>query len=281
MKKSNHKYLLTLYSKVNQFLADNPNDLEELPEMVVSFCIVVEKIFKIKLRKKNPLLVFDVSRMKDDDSLSIAVLEKEENIETIKIQNVIRRFEIIFKEVFSSAEMQALEDIYNVRNNFVHSYKADNKINFDSEDIIKKMGIIWGKISQLAIELFGKDGIKQGIPKKKYTEDELEFVLIEEVKKKLKTNKNPYVSSAYGFGVNDNFYLEDVSPWSFGGGGEKCPRCGIYGFMLDGAQPDFASHVPTASISRFGVTPSDLYRCKKCHLELTRKEYEIARRLNM
>lgn len=279
MKKDNHKYLLSLYSKVNQFLASNQNDQEELPDVVVSFCIVVEKILKIKLHKKNPLLVFDVSRMKDDDSLSSAVLKKEENIETIRIQNVIRRFEIVFKEVFSSGELQALKDVYGMRNHFVHGYKSDSKIDFDREDIIKKMGTIWDKIPQLAIALFGKDSIKRSIPKKKYTEEELEAVLIEEVKKKVGANKNIYSSRVYDFGIRDHD-PESVLAWSFDSVGGKCPRCGFYGFALESSQPDFEPYAPVASASRFGVSPSDLYKCKKCHLELTRKEYEIARSLN-
>ena len=53
MEKKNYQYLLNLYSLVDDYLARSSYKEEDLPEVVVAFCTVTEKIFKIKLYKKN------------------------------------------------------------------------------------------------------------------------------------------------------------------------------------------------------------------------------------
>lgn len=271
--KKDYKYLLHLYSRVDDYLTNNQNNQEELPDIVVSFCTVIEKIIKIKLHKKNPVLIFDNSKMKDSNTLAIIVNKKEKDIETIKIAEILARFKIIFKNIFSDDELQALLDIYYIRNNFIHGYKEDNKILFDEEDVIKKMGTIWDKISKQAIILFGMDSVKKSNPKKKYTEEELEKVLIEEVRTKIKSTQKWY--GAYGV-IPDSTSYQGIYD-SYWGTSEKCPRCGSYGFLLENSETDVLTRINMFQLGNF----SDLYKCKKCHLELTRKEYEIAKILNM
>ena len=274
--KKDHKYLLHLYYKVDDYLTNNQNNQEGLPDIVVSFCIVVEKIIKIKLHKKNPVLLFDNSKIKENDALVAIISKKEKNIETSKIGEILGRFKLVFKNIFSDDEMQALLDIYVIRNGFVHGYKPDSNILFDEEDIIKKLGTIWEKISNQAVILFGKDSIKKNKPKKKYSEEELEKVLEEEVRTKIKPIQR-------GYGIQRGYRLDDdmlqVSGSVFGFTSEKCPRCGSHEFSLDDRlNSDIYS---VTSVSMYPIrTFSDLYKCKKCHLELTRKEYEIAKKLN-
>lgn len=261
--KKDHKYLLGLYYKVDDYLTNNQNNQEGLPDIVVSFCIVVEKIIKIKLHKKNPVLLFDNSKIKENDALVAIISKKEKNL--------------VFKNIFSDDEMQALLDIYAIRNGFVHGYKPDSNILFDEEDVIKKLGTIWEKILNQAVILFGKDSIKKNKPKKKYSEEELEKVLEEEVRTKIKPiQRGNGIQRGYGL---DGDMLQ-VSGSVFGFTGERCPRCGSYEFSLDDRlNSDIYS---VTSVSMYPIrTFSDLYKCKKCHLELTRKEYEIVKKLGV
>ncbi len=267
LNKKNYKYLLQLYSRVGEYLQGADPKKDDLPEIIVYFCIIVEKIFKIKLHQKNPVLVFDNCKIKENDALLSIVNIKELDIETIKIREVIGRYKLVFEKEFSDEELQVILDIYNIRNHFVHSYKADGRILFDSENVVTKMGTVWEKISKQAIDLFGKVIIKANKPKKKYTETELEEVLKKEIEKKIKKQ-----DTLYGI----TFPYEDHVRYSFTLGGEECPRCGSYGFSIE----DSTSNVfnPTISLYSKGMA-SDLYKCKKCYLELTRKEYEIAKKL--
>lgn len=281
-KKPNHKYLLSLYSRVDDFLSSGDITKEDLPDLIVSFCIVFEKVLKIKLHNKNPFLIFDGSWIKDDNSISIIALKKEESIETSKIKNILNRFEIVFKGVFTQDELQALKDIYEVRNYFVHGYKADDQIDIDVEDMVKKMGTIWEKISKIAISLFGKENIKTGKPKKKYTEKELENVLEEEVRKMIKP-----LRTETRFGVLQTIqevYTQPVGTAFSSYFRERCPRCGSYAFSLDDSRnpwqssyADLGIHAATGTAIVDGG--SLLYKCKDCHLELTEKQYEIAKRI--
>lgn len=270
----NYKYLLRLYSLVDEYLAGTKEKHDNLPEVIVSFCVVVEKILKIKLYKENPVLVFDNSKIRADDALVAIIRKKEEDIETIKIREVLGRYKLLFQNYFSEDELQVLIDIYNARCNLVHGYKSDEDILSDAENIIKKMGTVWEKISKLVFASFSKNAIKASRSKKliqKYSEEELEKVLIEEVRKKIESNK--YSSVLYSFinpiGINENIY----SSMSFGG--EVCPRCGSFGFSAENSPTNYDT------IIGWGLTnnPTDLYRCQKCNLELTRKEYEIAKKI--
>lgn len=290
MKKKDYTYLLHLYSRTDGYLAGE-KDGQLLPDIVVSFCIFVERVFKIKLHEKNPILIFDTSKIKETDTLLSIICEKEKNIDTIKIYEVIYRFKVVYKDIFSEDEFQALKDVYSVRNGFVHGYRGDTEFLEDEEDIVKKMGTIWEKISVIATELFGKENIIASHPKKKYSEEELEEVLIEEVKKMLETRK---VNDVYGRG---RYYLADMSlpnsvvdasllnsygsaynlPYPDGsvyGIGEECPRCGARGFSKE-----TGNFVRGVYDTMMLDNSSDLYKCKKCHLELTEKQYEIAKKL--
>ena len=276
MKKIDHKYTLGLYTKVDEYLANNHNDRDNIADIIVSFCTVIEKTLKIKLYNKNPVLIFDVSKLKTNGSLTAVINNKDVDIETVRIFDVIERFKILYPNIFSNEEFQALSDIYRVRNDLMHGYKDDNKILSDVENLIKKMGTIWEKFSEQAIALFGKDNIKKSIPKKKYTESELENVLIEEVTKKIQSQENVFGISTYFYNpltTGSAYYSSILSE------GEKCPRCGGYDFSLDNSQNNADSFMAMRSLVVGSY--SNLYKCRKCNLELTEKEFEIAKKLGI
>jgi len=257
---------------VDDYLADVPNKHEDLPEIVVAFCIVTEKLFKIKLHDKNPVLVYENSKIKENDALVTIVKNKELDTETIRIKQTFERYKLMFDKKFSDDDIQVLFDIYNARNHFVHGYRSDDHILSDVENIIKKMGTVWEKISNLAVTIFGKDLIKANKPKKKYSEEELEKVFMNEVETKIQpTNEDDrsHYLGMYSYDISNSFGYHHFSD-------EKCPRCGFYGFSLDSSQ-----NIDTIAVQfympRGGIT--DLYKCKRCNLELTRKEYEIAKKI--
>jgi hypothetical protein len=275
IKEENFNYLLRLYSQVGDFLAEISTGADDLPDVVVSFCTVTEKIFKIKLYNENPVLVYENTKIKECDALVAVIKRKELGIGTIKIRDALSRYNLMFENEFSEDEMQAILDIYDVRNNFLHGYKSDDDVLSDKESIIKKMGTVWEKISAQAVSIFGKDLIKANKPQKKYSEEELEKVLIEEVKTKIKPTINEYGASAF---VDINTYQAYNFDSTFGLAGEKCPRCGSFGFSLDSQN---LSIFPMANVGAYGQnrTVSDLYKCKRCGLELTKKEYERAKKI--
>lgn len=274
-KKLNHKYLISLYSQVDEFLSNGDILYEELPDMIVSFCVVVEKVLKIKLHRKNPFLVFDTSRIKDD-TIAIIALKKETDIETARIGDILDRFGIVFKKVFTPDELQALLDIYNIRNRFVHGHKADDKIMFDADDIISKMGTVWEKTSKIAIALLGKENIKNGKPKKKYTEKQLEEVLADEVRKMIEPLPNQ-IGTSWGVLNRSHSYSLRTSML----GSDKCPRCSSHSFSLADNKNDWGLTSFYGGYA-YGDTKSrsNLYKCEDCNLELTEKQYEIAKKIN-
>ena len=133
------------------------------------------------------------------------------------------------------------------------------------------MGTVWEKISLQAISLFGKSEIKANKPKNKYSKKELEMILIEEVKKKIKKNTYNYDTLS---NIDDAFAYSPYSPFF---NTEKCPRCGSYGFSIDNASNSDIFSSDAFILSRYGF--SDLYKCKKCHLELTKKEFDIVKEI--
>ncbi len=273
--KPNYKYLLSLYNKVDEFLSNKDIIQKELPDSIVSFSTVVEKILKIKLHTQNPILIFDKCHL-DDNGISIIAMEKEEDIDTSNIQTILDRFQIVFKEIFTPDEIQTLKDIYKIRSSFVHGYKSDDKMNLIAEDIVKKMGKIWGKISDIAISLFGKDSIQEREPKKKYTDDELKQVLREEVKKMIQPSIHFNARSIFEPEYHQDYYkgysVEDFMI------GEKCPRCGAREFSLGRNENGPLSAYGVSSSFHIGGEPT-LYKCRKCNLELTEKQYEIAKEI--
>lgn len=274
MTNKNYKYLIQLYSKVEDYLTKNNPPVEELPEIIVSFCVVVERILKIGLHNENPVLLFENNKIENNNALVAVVKEKEEDIETIRIGETLARHKLMFEKDFSDDEYQALLDIYKKRNGFIHGYKPDDKILSDAEITITKMGTIWEKISKKAVGLFGKRMIKARKPQKKYTEEELEKILtnelMEEVRKKIERRGYSYYGSYSAFDLDRVDYargaLYSFSPF----GEEKCPRCGSYSFSREDR-----NYEPISIRSTF----SDLYKCKKCNLELTEKEYEMAKKI--
>ena len=264
---SKYPYLLLLYHRVDGFLDNRDIDKKLVPDIVVSFCVVLEKIIKIKLHTENPFLVFDSSKFKEDDSLVMVAKKEEKNIETIRIVDAINRLRLVFRDIFTDDELQALEDLYNLRNQFVHSYKLDSDIDFNIENIVKKMGTIWEKISEHAVIILGKKNIKGSKPKRKYTEEELEEVLVEEVRKKISPSNN----SIFTF---PDISRPPISSWQ---GGERCPRCKGYGFSEGPFDFDSLRFTGYLSADQLG---SGLFKCKECNLELTTKEYRIAQGLN-
>lgn len=289
MEPKNYQYLLRIYSLVDEYLASSPDKEEVLPEMIVSFCIIVEKLLKIKLHENNPVLVYENAKIKENDALISIIKNKENNIETINIRDTLSRYKLMFPDDFSEDEMQVLIDIYNSRNHFVHSHKADDDMLLEKDNLIKKMGTVWEKISKQAISIFSKDLIKANKPEKKYSEEELEKVLTEEVRKKIQSVDGlgfPQISNSLSIlesleYTRNSSFLSDPSyiyrnPFSYNK--ESCPRCGSFEFYLD--EPElFPSSAITVSSYCHGRTFSDLYKCKKCNLELTRKEYEIAKKI--
>lgn len=272
-KNENYEYLLYLYSFVDDHLSKNPTKHENFPNVLVSFCIVTEKIFKIKLHNKNPILAYDVSKIKETDALITVIKEKELDIETINIWESVKRFDLTFEGVFSAGEIQSILDIYYVRNHFVHGFRPDNKFLLDSENLIKKMGTVWEKISTLAVAIFGRDLIKANRPKTKYSEDELEKVLTEEVKKKIISPNTTRTNIFFVYPPDINKLT--VSPFNVSG--EKCPRCGSYSFSLESLINPDSFRATVNLLTQHSI--SDLYKCTNCHLELTRKEYEIAKKI--
>ena len=269
IKKIDHEYLINLYYLVGNYLSSADNDETELPGIVVSFCTVCEKIFKLMLYRENPVLIFDNSKIKDDDSLVSITKKMNTKIETIKMRDVVNRFKLFFEEKFSEDEIQSILSLYNVRNELIHGYVIDKEILSNVDDIIKKMGTVWGKISEEVISLFGKNEIKFSRPKKRYTESELETVLIEEVRKKIKNeNENPF-SSTLRFVSAPEFSDNLLSPYSE----KRCPRCGSYSFVLKKS-----NNAPYEGLSLYSGI-ANLYLCNECNLELTQKEYEIAKNI--
>ena len=281
----NHKYLISLHSRVDEFLSNN-GDAVVLPDAVVSFCIIVERIIKNKLYDKNPVLVFDNSKLKDIDCLISIVDKKDKNIETVKMFDALDRFNKVYEGTFSEDEIQVIKDIYFVRNNFVHGYKIDND-SLIEEDIIKKLGTVWEKVSNQSKDVLGESDLKISQPKKKYSEEELEKVLVEEVKKKIMPEDNfvhvihPYDGNAVwqDFTSNtDNPFV--VSPHTFVYQGEQCPRCKTFSLVWDGVDSDLLfGPVYFNMYNNPEKSPSNLYKCKKCNLELTKREYELVKSL--
>jgi DNA-directed RNA polymerase subunit RPC12/RpoP len=266
-KKINHKYLINLYHFVGDYLASSKNDEDDLPAVVVSFCTVCEKIFKLMLYEKNPVLIFSNKQIKEDDALISIAKKINTKIETIKMRDVINRFKLFFENKFSENEMQFIISLYDLRNELVHGYIIDEKVLVNPEDIVKKMGTVWGKVSEEASRLFGKNEIKYSKPKRKYAESELDKVLTEEVRKKIKNKENYLLSSTMSFVPEISESL--VSPYAE----KRCPRCGSYSFILKKSNDS-----PYESLVLYSGMAS-LYLCAECGLELTQKEYEIAKKI--
>lgn len=271
-KSENYIYLVSLYKKIDSFLNKDSFSQDEVPDNIISFCIATERILKIKLYKKNPVLVFDNAKFKDDNSLVAIVLKKEKTIESCNIQNIIDRINIIFSKTFTDDEKQAIRDIYDVRNHFVHGYKTESEIEIN--DAVIKMEIIWRKVSKFGVKILGEKNVKPVTPKKTYSEEELQEILREQVKVKISKAGIPRDS------VFTLYHKGELSTWSTSEwGGERCPRCKKMGFRIEKREPESFSFLGTCDFTHDLRGNSDLYKCKNCNLELTPREYEIAKTL--
>jgi hypothetical protein len=282
-KAKEYDYLLHLYARVNKYLNDDRQKIGELQEVIVSFCIVVERILKMKLHTKNPLLVFDVSRFKNDDGLlSTLALGTEDSVETINIYSALARFEILFKKQLSKDEVESIKNIYNIRNKFVHSYCSEDEMIADKEGVVTQMSFIWPKISKITQSILGKERILSIKPKKTYTEEEFKKAMLEEVMKKI---RQP-VKNIYG---NIAEITLDESTGYFNTSSKQCPRCGNLsfnasdsygssGFGIGGNVSFFEPAIYSSVIGR-GVggfeLHAQLYKCSKCNLELTQNDYDL------
>lgn len=282
MNKPRYSFLLRNYSRVNQYLSKKSPNEDEFTDMVISFCVVVEKVFKIKLHRKNPFLVFDPSRFKDRDAFIRIALKKENSIETSKFNEIVIRFKEVFNEVLNEDEEQILLDIYKVRNKLIHSYKPDNKLSIDRNDLLKKMGTVWEKISDITARLFTKEQIEKRTPKKKYTEKELENVLEKEVREMIKPKRRGIRAHTSTKKYKSSVFLDDESVFSnsvfdirsspYGIHKKKCPRCGEMTFSKE---DDFTDVI----LPSYSESPN-LYKCGNCDLELTERQYRIAKKLD-
>lgn len=288
-KEKEFKYLLSLYRKVDSFLSNKDRD-DFLDDILVCFCTVVEKILKIKLYKKNQLLIFEKSHISNIDSLTAIINKKDKNIETIKFNDVIDRTVSIFKNrIIDETEGQLLKDVYKIRNSLIHSHKKDNqKLYEDSDSLIKIMRTLWSKISIEAIKFYGRD--IQKTPKKLvdiYTKNELDKILEEEVKKKLKALSKDNQGESLGQFINRPLTVDStfgISNYDLNIGPRQrltyragmdlkslttCPRCGLYGLYKE--DDPFSLLLEEKE--------DGIYKCPNCNIELTEKEYEIAKKI--
>lgn len=275
-----HKYLRAICGEVNSFLANPKTDEEKLPHIIVSFCVATEKILKIKLHEKNPVLIFRLEDLKRDNFLLEVVLAKEGNLQTEKITTIINRFRAIFPKLLSEEEAAALRHIYNLRNCFVHSHTHDQSVKINSEDIVKKMGAVWERIRAIGVGIFHQGWFDGRGPVKKYSEEELENALESEVAQLISPTFDTRIR-----GILDNSLLGASSGSLYPRFGRTCPRCGSRGFSQDresGFLSSLANDSPV-SVSYYdghmNSVSSNLFRCGVCHLELTERQYEIAKKI--
>lgn len=264
-----YPYLAHLYLRVNEYLADGKQaELATLADAVVSFCIVLERLLKIRLYNQNPILLFHSSQLKADGAILAIVMEKEVSIETICITDVIERFNTIFPSVFTEYELQALQDIFNSRNHLVHSYKGDSNV-LEDGDLLAKMGTIWDKISAITVDVFGSSPLKRSKPRKKYSETELKEILIKELREKIKNHPQTYDGPGFSYDV-ESYAYEAPNIWR---SEMKCPRCRSLSLIREHGPSTYDFIRELAFIP--GTQPEGIYKCGSCHLELTKREYEL------
>ncbi len=276
MKKNEHKYLLYLYNKVNKFLSSKNVEIDEcFPEKLVSFCVVIEKLIKIRLYKKNPVLIFALASFKDINLLIAIINGQDKKIKTIEIDLLLERCKSFFPKFLTENELSALREIYHIRNQFIHSYKSDDCNEYDKLDVINKMGSIWDKVSAYAVTFFGNDLIVKHQPKLKYTDEQLNKVLEDEVRTKI-NNTESEIGVLLRYNRDDNYNHFELLQL----GTNVCPRCGSNGFELNDSH-DFKFAIDYQPIWDMKNKFLDLYKCRSCNLELTRKEFDIAKKIKM
>lgn len=270
----NHQYLINLYSSVDEALFGTAISEEKIWELIINFCTIIEKVIKIQLHELNPVLIYEYTEIKDPNSL-IKIVNKQEldSFKTIKMWDALQRYQSLFN-IFTEVEVPAILSIYEHRKNLIHGINSEENIILEKENIIKKMGTIWGKIAKQMESVFWKELIKSKKPKKIYSEAELEKILKKEVEKKIQ--KRWYDSDIF---LTTNL----TEPYNFDfNNKEKCPRCGNYTFYLDNWSNyinTFRDFTKIGNLSPYWI--SNLYKCSTCKLELTEKEYEISKKLRL
>ncbi|MEI6352906.1 MAG: hypothetical protein WCO35_03150 [Candidatus Nomurabacteria bacterium] len=278
MRKLNIKdyaYISKLYSEIKNTLKSKNNiNLVEKLSLVVNFCVLLEKLIKLRLSVENKLLVYYGKSFNDDFIFGILkdkIPPTSFEAKTKTFNEANNLFNKLF-DVFSENEILLLDNIYNIRNAIVHSYFQDNKILDSEENIIKDISTILDKVNSLLEEMFGKEAIasiKIG-GEEKYSKEELEEVLREQVRKKI----------LYGRNKRTNYFFDKLSmikteEYSFPNNGLSCPACGNY--SLEGK--DIENNFYPIAVSVFNYKDKDIYICSKCGLQLTKREYEIAKEI--
>lgn len=286
-----HKYLLQKAKFVNSSLAKSSIGDEDFFDVIVSFCTVVEKLLKIKLYSKNPVLAYlsdNGKQFNDPDSVIAISLKRDVDINSAKMVDTLKIYKKVFPKSIRDEEIELIISIYKLRNHLMHSQKEDKHFIFEESDVIKKMTIVWeNRIQKIAVAFFGKNNIKQTKNSKKYSEQELQEILKEEVRKLISNHRQngSLLISNYVHSVTDRVdpgaltsVVKDVSADVLNGyaisktlfRGEFCPRCKNSSFKHEMNQP--------LTIFELNYTP-ELWKCSICGLELTEKQYEIAKKL--
>ena len=276
--KQEYTYLLEAYNITHTYLTKKEADecsSKDFSELVINFWLIVEKILKIRLYQKNPALVFRCSDLQSEDQLIAIAKECEDCINTVKFEKVLNRFKKVFKNVFEVEEIKAIEDIYKVRNNIIHSYKSCEDLDLDEEAAFKKMGSIWTKLTEQAEIILGPS-IQKGNPKETYTKEELRKMLEDAVREKIGYNEK------IGNDKIDCFVDEsEVGPFYDAFRAPTCPRCNTPGFSKKRIRTNNLSSEPFIyeASQENKKDYSELYKCEECNLELTEEEYKIAKEI--
>lgn len=304
MGKQDNFYLQNIFKKISQLLEKNLEDISEaeIAEASHDFCILIERILKMKLYQKNPLLVFDASRIDNNNLLPIARGE-DLSFNTIKFEETLKRFNYIFLNFsFGDYFTPVLTSLYEEnRNPLTHSYKSDKDIvNLkNKEKIVKDIGSLFPWFSDIAKDFIDISEAPADISiGKKYTEEELEEIFKEELKKKLIYYKNnDYFTNSLNTS-NTNFlkvselkpitFMEPLKPGlidipqiepSFSSRDisihNECPRCRLYKLKSPGKDNLYNYLVYPAQ----SQNNSYLYKCSNCNLELTEKEYQMSKKI--
>lgn len=304
-KNIDYAFLITSYHFVNEYFSNGYKE-ENFLQAVVSFCTVAEKILKIKLYETNKLLPYKINlnileKKENQKNIVKAIISgKHNDFKTFSLFEILDKYDFIFTpEPFEKDEIEHLRKLVDVRNTLIHSHLPDADLKKRKEDLDKKMGSLWEKLSSDMIARFGS--LSKVEPKKKYTDDELKQVLIEEVKKKINLDTNICIDNSYAgcsvYGGNNcrsfiNYYkdgAEDINGMAYTmRKGVLCPRCCVGDFHKSLDDP-YSNFNPAFNSDRIRIYRGDLYgtqnysenlySCDRCNLELTDREFEIAKEL--
>lgn len=273
-----YEFLLRKYHEVSDYIGNKKPDFLILPDVIVSFCIFIERLLKIKLYKENPLLPYRSNYLTNFDNLVGIIKKKESGLKTLEFGDTINLYRKIFPNSFNDAEEGIFLEIYKIRNEFVHSHRADIDRVLSYDDIFTKIATVWGGISKIAKTIFGERAVKSVKPSKVYTDEDLRRIQEEEVKKiigsKIFGNRDFTTSFVPHVDMHDVYSIDMAYIKN-----EQCPRCGRHAFLprKDNKPPSYLD-VQIEWNEYLPITP-DVYKCNHCGLEFTRNQYEIAKRI--